>query len=263
MPGRVFLVNVGANAAHPYASPLFDDGTFELLPILDPDARGPHLVYFRDLRSYYHPHQDLLQYVPQRLRDTPVHHDPEFETFTYGDNCDTSPRAAGLRRVEPGDYLLFLARLVHHRTKEAGFYLVGYLEMERIFASLKGRLPDKVVARIGRNAHVRRAEGMSKGCDGFWVFAGSRRSRRLERAVPLDRTLASLLLRDSQGNPWEWPEHRSDLQVIGSYTRSCRCVLDPDRQGHGDRLEALWRTVAAYDGSPTPAAPLAPLPSGP
>jgi len=241
--GRIFLVNVGANASHPYASPLFDDGAFELLPVPERSHAGHHCLTFRDLRSFYRPGQDLLRYVPQRLWDAPVHYDPEFETFTYGDHCDTSPRAAALRGVKAGDYLLFLARLVHHDTGKPGFYLVGYLEVEQVFASIVGVPPAPALARIGRNAHVRRAQGTPQGPDLSWVFAGSRRSRRLERAVPLDRELATLLLRDAQGRPWEWPAHRSPLQVIGSYTRSCRCVLDPDRPGDGERLRVLWQKL--------------------
>ena len=31
--GRIFLANVGANRSHPVQSPLFSDGTFELVPI--------------------------------------------------------------------------------------------------------------------------------------------------------------------------------------------------------------------------------------
>ena len=33
MSGRIFLANVGANASHAFRSPVFPDGTFELLPI--------------------------------------------------------------------------------------------------------------------------------------------------------------------------------------------------------------------------------------
>ena len=54
MPGRIYLANVGANAAHSFSSPIFADGTFEFLPIPEePPIDGPHAVRYQDLRSRY------------------------------------------------------------------------------------------------------------------------------------------------------------------------------------------------------------------
>ena len=197
LTGRIFLANVGSNSGHRFSSPVFDDGTFEFLPIPeDRDLDGDHAVRYRDLRPYNRPVRDLLQYVPGRLWDWPAHNDPEFDTFTYGDNCSTSPRAAALRRVEPGD--------------------------------------------------VRRGLSDSKLWDRFWVSRGSARSRRFDRAVPVTRDLAGRVLTSADSSPWRWDNGRSDLQVIGSYTRSCRCVIDPARPGHAMRAEALWDSVSEY-----------------
>ena len=61
--GRIFLANVGANASHRFSSPIFEDGSFEVLPI--PEARsvaegpGASLVRYGMLRSYNHPEEDL------------------------------------------------------------------------------------------------------------------------------------------------------------------------------------------------------------
>ena len=64
--------------------------------------------------------------------------------------------------------------------------------------------------------------------DGFWVFAGSERSTRFPRAVPVDRAFADRVLRTATGQPYAWSTNRSELQVIGSYTRACRRIIDPD-----------------------------------
>ena len=56
---------------------------------------------------------------------------------------------------------------------------------------------------------------------------GSPRSRRFDHAIPLTRTLAEDLLRDAAGAPFRWPSHRTDLQVIGSYTRTIRPLANP------------------------------------
>ncbi|HBJ32702.1 MAG TPA: hypothetical protein DDY93_15210, partial [Dehalococcoidia bacterium] len=60
MSGRIFLANVGANASHRFASPIFLDRTFEFLPIPEtPDIPPPHAVRYRDLRSYNRRTEDL------------------------------------------------------------------------------------------------------------------------------------------------------------------------------------------------------------
>ena len=58
-----------------------------------------------------------------------AHSDPEFDTFTYGDNCDVNPRAMGMRGVNRGDFLLFISRLQGgsqgSQLKDLGFSLSG------------------------------------------------------------------------------------------------------------------------------------------
>ena len=285
----VYLANVGANAAHPFASPLFDDGTFELLPIVEtPPAPGPHSVRFLDLRSWYRPEEGLRRWLPERVLGLSAHADPEFATFTYGDNCERAPRAAGLRSVRPGDLLFFLARLVRAARGEAqscvpgrrpppqlssgprrglepsgpeigtqpsgpfihraGFYLAGFLEIESILPNVTRRPSRAAFSRFGANAHVRRGLNDPRHWDGFWVFAGSDRSRRFHRAVPVDRAFAEAVLRDAEGRPFRWDLQRTGLQVIGSYTRSCRRIIQASPGAPGDasaRAEALRAAVEA------------------
>jgi hypothetical protein len=251
LAGRIYLANVGANASHRFAGPIFADGTFEFLPIPeDRDLPGDHAVRYRDLTSYNEPGADLLRYVPERLWRWPAHSDPEFETFTYGDNCATSPRAAALKRMEWGDRLLFLARLERWAdagpTGEFGFYLVGFLEIDEVLEDVTSCPDGGVLERFGANAHVRRGLSDPALWDRFWAFRGSGRSRRFHRAVPVTRALASEVFTAADGRPWRWDRGRSDLQVIGSYTRSCRCVIDPAVAGHQARAETLWEWIARH-----------------
>lgn len=248
MAARVYLANVGANASHRFSSPILPDGTFELIPIPeDRDLPGPYAVRYRDLRCHNGSGRDLTAYVPRRLWDWPAHYDPEFETLTYGDNCQRSPRAASLRHMRPGDLLLFLARLAERldggRWGSHGFYLVGFLEVVEVLREIAGRPSDAILRRFAANAHVRRGLSDSSLWDGFWVFRGSARSRRFRRAVPVTRDVATRLFRAADGAPWRWDDGRTELQVIGSYTRSCRCVIDPALPGHRERAEALWEWV--------------------
>lgn len=250
--GKIFLVNVGANRSHPFSSPIFQDGSFEFIPI--PEAKpGPHSVRYCDLRSYRDPKNDLLSFVPPRYHKVPCHNDPEFVTFTYGDLCQSKPGAFGLKKAEPHDFLFFLARLVPWRDgrfvqQRAGFYLIGFLEIEHVVKGLFRRPRGKFLARVRRNAHVIR--GMNDNCwfDGFWLFLGSSRSVRFSKAVPFTRKLASRVMLTSRGLPLIWGPPRTSLQVIGSYTRSRRCIIDPGVPKQEARAALLWSHVKQHAG---------------
>jgi len=205
-----FLANVGVNSSHAATSPIFADGTFELLPIPERSRWMPPMLRLSDL-----PH--LAVHAPGSWRERPVHLDPDLMTDapTYGDNCRRAGRAFSLRRANPGDLIVFLARL-----QPAGgpprFYLVGMLEVDEVLEDVSR---DRGPGWWDGNAHVRRARATDRW-DSFWVFKGSPRSRLLERAVPFERTQSSEVFGDS----WRWPAHRTELQTIGSYTRAVRRI---------------------------------------
>ncbi|MBT3942229.1 MAG: hypothetical protein HOC77_06035 [Chloroflexi bacterium] len=248
-PQKIWLANVGANAAHPFYSPRFDDGTFELLPIPEtPTEAGPHSVRYADVPSFQHPGETLGRWVPERFRDTATHYDPEFQTLTYGDNVERNARAAGLRGVESGDVLFFIVRLADWIDGEFsgrfGFYLAGFLEIESILAGVEEHPTQAEMARYGVNAHIRRGlNDPSQHWDRFWIFGGSERSKRLTHAVPVDRVLADGVFRRADGGLWNWNPSRTELQTIGSYTRTCRCVIDVSEPGGPERADLLWEAV--------------------
>jgi Nucleotide modification associated domain 3 len=200
----VFLANVGANAAHRVRSPLFPDGSFLLHPIPERGPWAPPMVR-----------------LPGVWGDLAVHLDPDLDGDppTYGDNCRTAGRAFSLRRAEPGDLLLFLARLHPPERQPPGFFLVGRLAIAEVRPDLTA---DPGPGWWDGNAHVRRARARGSW-DSFWVFRGDPTSRRLERAVPFGRELADRLFDRS----WAWRETRTDLQTIGSHTRAVRRLIGP------------------------------------
>ena len=244
----IFLANVGANSSHRFLSPLFDDGTFEFITIPEePFAEGPHSVRYRDLRSHYDPNESLAKWVPDRLLDAATHFDPEFGTNTYGDNCERAPRAFGLKEARAGDLMFFLVRLARWSagrfTGETGFSLIGFIEVESVFRAPSDPAGAASPERYAANAHVRRAMNNARFWDAFWVFAGTDRSTRFDRAVPVNRAFADLVLRTATGGPYVWPKNRSELQVIGSYTRACRRIIDPRDGTSAGRAAALKRAV--------------------
>ncbi len=243
---RIFLANIGANAAHigmGLQSPRFGDGSFELVTIPERKelygAARPPLLRYRDLTCFNRSGEPLARYLGPRTLDLPTHYDPEFEKFTYGDECEQTPRSAALKQMRPDDLLFFLARLADYDeqagrfTGAAGFYLVGFFEIEQIVAGVRAALESDLAAQFAHNAHVRRAMVRPDYLyDGFYLFKGSARSQRFKIARPFGRSEAEKFLRDKNGLEWQWKAGRSDLQTIGSYTRACRCVLDPARSPH-------------------------------
>ena len=205
-----FIANVGVNASHAARSPLFDDGAFVLMPILEPAPWRPPMLRLADLVH-------LSRHAPRSWQDRAVHLDPDLDSPqpTYGDNCRRAGRAVGLRRAEPNDLIVFLARLQREHGPP-GFHLVGCLQVEDILADVT-RDPDR--GWWDANAHVRRARATGEW-DSFWVFKGGAASRRFERAVPFARPEAITVF----GDTWRWLNHRSELQTIGSYTRAVRRV---------------------------------------
>ncbi len=203
-----FLANVGVNAGHAATSPLYEDGSFRLIPIPEVLPWRPPMLRFSEIAGHT---------VPTTWATRAAHLDPDLTaaTPTYGDNCRTAGRAFSLRRAEPGDLIAFVARL-KDRAGASTFQLVGCLEIDEV-------LPD-VTHDPGRgwwdgNAHVRRARAHGEW-NSFWVFRGANATRVFDRAVPFARDQAAEVF----GHGWTWRAGRTELQTIGSYTRAVRRV---------------------------------------
>jgi hypothetical protein len=215
-----FLANVGVNASHRVRSPLFDDGSFLLHPI--PERR---------------PWAPPMCRVPDVWGDLAVHLDPDLDGDppTYGDNCRTAGRAFSLRRAEPGDTIVFVARLHPLGGSPGpgpGFFLVGSLAVAEVRPDLTG---DPGPGWWDGNAHVRRARA-GAAWDSFWVFRGEpgRGSRRFDRAVPFRRAEADHVF----GRTWRWRAERSELQTIGSHTRAVRRLAGREERRLHDVVRA-------------------------
>lgn len=248
---------MGANATHRFESPIFPDGTFEMIPIIEsPPEAGAHSVRMGDVPSWMKPTQNLSEWIPGRYRDIATHFDPEFITRTYGDNCERAARAYALKKASPGDLIFFLARLKTHDEPDPagqlGFYLVGFIEVDDILPNVRAMPTAEELQRFGANAHVRKGLNDDANWDGFWVFGGSERSVRFNRAVPVDRKFCDEVLRTANGEQFEWPSHRTELQVIGSYTRTCRVVLNGLNEEHESRIRALTTAIDAYNPNSFP-----------
>lgn len=246
---KVYLVNVGVNASHTLKSPLFPDGRFELVPIPERiNQPGPPMRRYGDIPSKSGQVGGLLPYLPSSYHDRYCHFDPEFVTCTYGDDPGRTPRAAALRSAQPGDWLLFLARLWDwlggHWTGQSSFYFVAALEIASALKDVRGALPEQDLHTYGDNAHVLRAQIDSSMWNGFWVLKGNARSHLFTQAIELTAGLAGQLLRDKSGQPWIWRDDRTPLQTIGSYTRTIRSVADTESEAFSAWPRALRQELA-------------------
>ncbi|MDC0035745.1 hypothetical protein OAJ44_05265 [Chloroflexi bacterium] len=251
MAGKIYIVNVGSNASHNFCSPIFEDRTFEFIPIPE-DRKLPnaHGLTYRQLNSFYEPERSISMYLPEAMGEVTAHNDPEFDTYTYGDNCEVNPRAMGMREVDRGDFLLFISRLQHWRTgkptERYGFYFIGYLHVDQVLKSVSQQPSELEMQRFQVNSHIRRGMSDKSLWDNFWVFGGSSWSNRFYKAVPVTKDLCNKVFVTAAGTSWEWKEGRTDLQTIGSYTRTCRCVIDSSDPEGKIRAGNLWDWIDKY-----------------
>ncbi len=195
---QVVLLRVGIDTGSGgILGPLFKNGLFEYVPISD-DFKGCGIsgqTYGNTKGKYTK--RLLLHYFPERFqqkrRDTPIHYDPEFETFTYGD--PTSPKR-GLRKLEKGDLLVFYAGLKGWDfRRDPALYIIAYFEVEK--AGLAAEFGKQELQRdFGKNFHVRHKAVFANQKDRLVLVKGSKRSRLLKRAKRI-----SILGSDKNGRP--------------------------------------------------------------
>lgn len=174
-------IDTGSGGIH---APLFADGTFQFMHIPDKFG-GPGVderTYGNTLDSWGR--RPLVEYFPERKRakmhDQPMHFDPEFETFTYGD--PTRPKAV-LRNLERGDYLVFYSGLEGYDCHaDPALYIVGYFVVE--WAGLAPGIQTEELHRLFHaNFHVRHETVFRRQRSHLVLVKGGSGSRLLERPV--------------------------------------------------------------------------------
>jgi len=122
----------------------------------------------------------LSTYVPPRMKNAPMHEDPEFLTYTYGD--PTTKRYFLLKLAE-GDQLVFYAGLqpfATDRYREA-LYIIGYFPVKQVidFNSLSKAERDGYCQQFSNNAHLKRQNTL----DNLVIVAGNKHSRIRQKAL--------------------------------------------------------------------------------
>jgi len=191
---QVVLLRVGIDSGRGgIQGPLFDDGSFEFVPI--DDRRGDSQQTYGNTKGVHG--RMLIDYFPDRLkgrlRHQSIHFDPEFETFTYGD--PTFPKR-GLLRLNPGSLLVFYAGLEKWpQGGNTGLYIIGFFEIAKVGLATDFSL-DELKRYFGANFHVRHKNVLQRQKPMLVLVKGGKGSRLLKKAV-----LISAMDRDKSGRP--------------------------------------------------------------
>jgi hypothetical protein len=128
------------------SAPIFHDGTFEFIPILELWEENTYFLrrgdksfvvsdseeqemepYTSESRTYAKiPSSNsihgkfLADFIPNEYSDAIVHFDPDLTSLTYGDRIDT-PKGKQIEKLTPNDYIFFVSSLAPY-IKEAYFH---------------------------------------------------------------------------------------------------------------------------------------------
>jgi hypothetical protein len=171
-------------------APIFDDGSFEFVPIPE-SVPAPGASTYNDRIG--RKGKRLSAYVPSSVKNAPMHEDPEFLTCTYGD--PTLKRYYLLKLVQ-GDLLVFYAGLQPFATAKynEALYIIGYFDVDNVteFNKLSEAELAERLQRYRHNAHVKRRNSLRD----LVVVAGAGDSRLLDKAI-----LISQKRPDRRGRP--------------------------------------------------------------
>ena len=153
----------------------------------------------------------LIPYVPLK-----GHKDPDFKELSYG---DSGQRGEILKNnLSQGSYLFF------HTKIGSAKYITCFIVVGCIVSGKEARLDDSI------------------NCDGQfddWLFIGNKdKSKRLRKPIPFNRVIAEKLSLGINFDSFDKGE-KSELQVIGSSTRSHRQLTEDD-------VSELLKTISTY-----------------
>lgn len=163
--------------------PIFDDGSFEYIPIPEGSESGERRTYRNIIGRKGKP---LSEFLPNEIADYVVHYDPEFVTCTYGD--PTSPKRFRLLKLEKNDLLVFYAGLDPYKNikHERGLYIIGYFFVESVIDFNKSTAIEiENYYNVYENtAHLKRNESIS---DLVMVVGDKNRSKLLDKAIKISQ----------------------------------------------------------------------------
>lgn len=178
---QILFLRVGMDLGFGGLGPLFADGRFEYVPIPEnPKNTSSRSICFSQISARSGGMLD--RFAPPRYRAGPAHHDPEFDTFTYGDPSRNKRRQ--LLRLARNDILVFYAGLrPPEQRRGSRLYMIGYFTVQNVHdVTTMEPWPPPALRHLWANAHFKRR----RPDVGLVVVEGSHQnSCLLESAVAL------------------------------------------------------------------------------
>jgi hypothetical protein len=105
------LLHVAADTTNlGVVGPIFEDQSFEYIPVNN--VYGEEKRTYRDFMASNQQYgRTLADFLPTDVASLPVHYDPDFDNYLYGQDWSGHPRSLTLRKLERGDVLFFVASL--------------------------------------------------------------------------------------------------------------------------------------------------------
>lgn len=177
---KAMLLRVGIDKGCGGAlSPIFEDGSFEYIPIPESDHDT------RETRTYQNTsgrkNRPLADFLPFKICNNKIHFDPEFETFTYG---DPSSKRKSLLKLNKNDLLVFYAGFTPYENDKYpnALYIIGYFVVEDVvdFNVLSKEETHKYCNLYFNNAHIKRKVDLK---DLVIVAGNKKKSKLLGKAI--------------------------------------------------------------------------------
>ena len=113
------------------------------------------------------------------MENQPIHFDPEFQTFTYGDPNHPKRKLGTLNK---GDLLVFYAGLEGFDfVSQPALYLIGYFEVE-MAGMASSFTPSQISTHFSQNFHVRHQSLFAQQVNHLVLVKGAEGSRLFQKA---------------------------------------------------------------------------------
>ena len=224
---KAMLIRVGIDKGTDGAlAPIFNDGSFEYIPLSEKNVDTLEKKTFGNTKGLNGKY--FIQYLPKKIKDRKLHLDPEFETFTYGDQ---TVKRNYLLKLEEGDLLVFYAGLTPYKNQvhREGLYIIGYFKVDKVVNFSELSTDEKI---YNSDIHSNNAHIKSGSLDKLVIVKGrDNSSKLLEKAVLISNKKLNKIGRGYHAVSSEMEEL---LGISGSIQRSI-----PPRFVTGSHLENL------------------------
>ena len=224
---KALLLRVGIDKGTDGAlAPIFANGTFEYIPLSEKNQNTLETKTFNNTMGVNGVY--FSQYLPKKIKHRKLHFDPEFETFTYGDQ---TAKRNYLLKLKKNDLIVFYSGLTPHKNQihEEGLYIIGYFTVDNVidFNKLSN---DEIISQsklLKNNAHIK-----SNSHENLVIIKGQDKSSQLiKKAILISQKKLNKIGRQYHAVS---PRMEKLLGITGSIQRSI-----PPRFVTGNNIEHL------------------------